>query len=92
MEDDLPTEYDVVVVGTGIDFYHDVSPVILVVMIFDRYDRVHRRRGGKQDRQEGSASGQVTTSCLISFPPFPPFPLHLSSVNHTYIIQNMFDI
>lgn len=23
MEDDLPTEYDVVVVGTGIDFYHD---------------------------------------------------------------------
>lgn len=23
MEDDLPTEYDVVVVGTGIDFYHN---------------------------------------------------------------------
>lgn len=23
MEDDLPTEYDVVVVGTGIDFYHE---------------------------------------------------------------------
>lgn len=72
MEDDLPTEYDVVVVGTGIDFYHDegdgCSPaktgtfsVIFAVMISDRYDRVHRRRGGKQDRQEGSASGQVTT-------------------------------
>jgi len=58
-------------------------------MIFDRYDRVHRRRGGKQDRQEGSASGQVMTSCLT---PFPPFPLYLSPVNHTYIIQNVFDI
>lgn len=78
MEDDLPTEYDVVVVGTGIDSYHDggngrasrlsaetrtFSPVILA-MISDRYDRVHCCRGGKQDRQESFTSGQVTTRCL----------------------------
>lgn len=76
MEDDLPTEYDVVVVGTGIDFYQNdaarcprpqrilaSNPTLLAIMIPDRYDRVHRRRGGKQDRQEGSAPGQVIPRC-----------------------------
>lgn len=71
MEDDLPTEYDVVVVGTGIDFYQNEiesrvafvkwmnfsSVIPFAVMILDRYDRIHRRRGGKQDWQEGSAFG-----------------------------------
>jgi len=100
MEDDLPTEYDVVVVGTGIDSYHDggngcpsrlsaetktFSPVILAVMISDRYDRVHRRRGGKQNWQESSTSGQVTIRCLKVIFSF----LHLSPVNHPVIVYSL---
>lgn len=83
MEDDLPTEYDVVVVGTGIDFYQyerkkriaPYSPgneffssmITLTIMIPDRYDRVHRRRSGKQNRQKGSTPGQVMTGRHLSF-------------------------
>lgn len=53
-------------------------------MIPDRYDRVHRRRGSKQNRQKGSALGQVMPGRHLFF----LSPLSLSAsliiINSTY--------